>query len=148
MDQSSGFPNLFTSRLALRKLKTEDDQALLTLRSDDIVNRYLNRPKATTLLQVREFINKINIAVDKNDSFYWAITLPDTDRPIGTICLWNISEDRTEGEIGYELDPVFHGRGLMQEAISKVIDFGFHNVGFKLIIAYPDRDNANSRLSF
>lgn len=144
MSQFAVFPNLFTPRLALRQLKTDDGQALVALRSDDVVNRYLDRPKAVILPETCEFINKINSGIIKNELFYWAITLINDDKLIGTICYWNINADRSEAEIGYELDPEYHGKGLMREAMAKVIEYGFQTASFKVITAYTNVDNHSS----
>jgi len=144
MDKAFGFRELFTERLALRKLKTGDADALFALRTDDTVNQYLNRPETTSIDQVFDFINKIHISVDSGESFYWAITLPGDDKLIGTICFYNLSDDKTEAEIGYELNPDFQGKGLMQEAISEVIAFGFNDPGFKIITAFPHEKNERS----
>ncbi|HEY6976084.1 MAG TPA: GNAT family N-acetyltransferase [Chitinophagaceae bacterium] len=139
------FPDLITERLILRRLQTEDANEIFVLRSSDEVNRFLGRPKATTIDEARQFINKINNAINKNESVYWAITLKPGTRLIGTICCWNISKENEQAEIGYELHPEFQGKGIMQEAILKVIDFGFEQLKLKTIIAVPSCDNIRSR---
>ncbi|MDB5157043.1 MAG: N-acetyltransferase [Mucilaginibacter sp.] len=144
MNKAFGFCELFTERLALRKLKAGDAYVLFALRTNNEVNLYLDRPETTDISQVFDFINKIHISVDSGESFYWAITLPGDDKLIGTICFWNLSDDKTEAEIGYELNPNFQGKGLMQEAISKVIAFGFNDLGFKTITAFPHKKNERS----
>src|SRR5476651_1711851 len=99
MNNSVSFPILKTKRLLLRQLTVADDKAIATLRSDDTVNKYLGRPKTTNTAQAVEFINKINLSISKNESLYWAITFKD--KLIGTICLWNISKDKLNIEIGF-----------------------------------------------
>jgi RimJ/RimL family protein N-acetyltransferase len=47
--------------------------------------------------------------------------------------------------VGYELSPVFQGQGLMQEALSIVIKFGFETANFKLIIACTHSSNDGSK---
>jgi ribosomal-protein-alanine N-acetyltransferase len=79
-----------------------------------------------------------------NDSIYWAITLSGTNKLIGTICLFDFSEDDSKAEIGYELLPGFQGKGIMQEAISKVIDFGVRDIGLNSIEAYTHAQNQSS----
>src|SRR5437868_13096004 len=113
------FPNLITERLFLRQLKIEDANEIFTLRSSDEVNRFLDRPKATTIDEARQFINKINDGINKNESVYWAITFKNDSKLIGTICYWNISKENDRAEIGYELQPRYQGKGIMQEAILK-----------------------------
>ena len=59
-----------------------------------------------------------------------------TDKLIGTNCLFNFTNDNLNAEIGYELLPDFQGKGIMQEATSKVIDFGIQHMGVNSIEAY------------
>lgn len=49
-----------------------------------------------------------------------------------------------KAEIGYELLPDFQGKGIMQEAISKVIDFGILHIGLNSIEAYTHSKNQSS----
>ena len=91
------------------------------------------------------FIQTINKNIQSNNSIYWAITLNGTDKLIGTICLFDFSDDNLKAEIGYELLPDFQGKGIMQEAITEVIDFGFEQMNLKTITAVPSGDNLQSR---
>ena len=92
----------------------------------------------------KNFIEKILSAIKKNQSVYWAITLKDEDTLIGTICLWNISIENNTAEIGYELLPDFQGKGIMQEAISKIIEYGFNKMKLKVITAFTHPGNSRS----
>ncbi len=51
------FPFLTTENYALRNLLPEDDQEIFALRSSDEINKYLDRPKANTLDDAKDFIN-------------------------------------------------------------------------------------------
>jgi ribosomal-protein-alanine N-acetyltransferase len=82
--------------------------------------------------------------VQKNDSIYWAITWNSNDKLIGTICLFDFSENHSKAEIGYELLPEFQGKGIMQEAISEVIQFGFQRVRLTSIEAFTHSENERS----
>jgi [ribosomal protein S5]-alanine N-acetyltransferase len=116
-----------TPRLLLRPLQDEDAEQLCILRSDPEVNRYIDRPKEFTLPECRGFIKKIREATRSGKSFYWAICPQPENVLGGTICIWNISDDRKSAEIGYELMPNFQGKGFMKEAVPAVIKFCFEN---------------------
>ncbi|MDF7814201.1 GNAT family N-acetyltransferase [Hymenobacter sp. YC55] len=133
-----------TERLTLRQLSSSDDNEIFALRTNDSVNKYLDRQPSTSIDDARNFIVAINENVQSNKSIYWAITLTDTNNMIGTICLFNFSENHSKAEIGYELLPDFQGKGVMQEAISSVVNFGFQQVGLKAIEAYTRFDNQRS----
>jgi ribosomal-protein-alanine N-acetyltransferase len=94
---------------------------------------------------IRAFISKINDGIHNNEWIYWAISLKDDPTLIGTICLWNFSEDTTAAEIGYELDPAFHGKGIMSEALKKIIEFGFNEIELNSIEAYTHSKNEVSK---
>ena len=140
----SPFPVLFTERLVLRQLDLSDAEELMRLRADDKVNEFIDRPKTVTVEDAKAFIEKINQLITNNQSIYWAITLKNNQAVIGTICCWNIDNLSDIGEIGYELKPEFQGKGIMYEAISKVIDFCFKEIKLKVITALPKKDNSKS----
>ena len=137
------FPILITDRLLLKRLALSDDTAIFALRSSDEVNKFIYRKKAETIKDAQDFIAKINTGIENNESIYWGIKLKNTEELIGTICLWNIEIETLIAEIGYELLPDFHGKGIMQEAISAVIPYVF-KLGFTTITAFPNADNVPS----
>ena len=138
------FPILATERLILRQLIINDEQEILILRSDREINKYLDRQVSNTIDDARDFINKINENINKNDSLYWAISLGDKNRLVGTICLFNFSDVDGKCEIGYELLTNFQGQGIMREAAEKVIDYAFKIIKVKKIEAIFHRDNQRS----
>jgi ribosomal-protein-alanine N-acetyltransferase len=130
--------------LSLRQLSLKDAEQIFVLRSDETVNKYLDRQKATSVEDAIAFINKINFAVDANQSIFWAICFKEEFELIGTICLWHFSEEENKAEIGYELLPEFHGRGIMQEAFLKIIEFGFQTLELDSIEAWTTIANNDS----
>lgn len=138
------FPILITERLTLRQLSIDDQQDIFALRSDPKINKFLDRPLCRTNEEAINFINKVNDNIEKNNSYYWAITLTDTKTLVGTICLFNFSGENNSCEIGYELMTEFQGQGIMKEAAQAVIDYVFQTLKFKKILAFTHYDNQNS----
>jgi ribosomal-protein-alanine N-acetyltransferase len=138
------FPDLTSQRLRLRELESQDQQEIFSLRSDERVNRYLDREPAHSVQDAINFIDRINNGIEKNENVYWAICLKENPRLIGTICLYNISIKSQQAELGYELNPFYHGKGIMHEAIDTVIKFGFDSLNLKSILAVPAKENINS----
>jgi ribosomal-protein-alanine N-acetyltransferase len=138
------FPVLKTGRLTLRQLVISDANEIFALRSDGNVNKYLDRKPSKSIDDAKTFIQAIDENIQRNNSIYWAITLNGSDKLIGTICLFDFSDDNLKAEIGYELLPDFQGKGIMQEAASKVIDFGFQHIGLNSIEAYTHSENQSS----
>lgn len=138
------FPALTTERLHLRQLGITDEHEIFTLRSDSEINKYLDRPISKTIDDARNFIDKISENINKNDSLYWAITLRDKNVLIGTICLFDFSDELHKCEIGYEILTAYQGQGIMSEAIKKIIEFAVHTLGLKTIDAVTHKDNHHS----
>jgi ribosomal-protein-alanine N-acetyltransferase len=134
------FPTITTDRLTLRQLKFDDDQEIFFLRSDESILKYLDMPPAATIEDARKFIDKIL----NGDNLYWAITLKGESKLIGTICIWNISEDGIAADIGYVLHPDYQGKGYMQEAFLKIVEYGFETMKLKTIDADVDPNNLKS----
>ena len=143
--KSREFPQLETPRLLLRKLVETDWESVSYLRTDELVNQFVERPKAETREKALEFIERIRGFVDSGVSHYWCVCLKDDPEMIGSVCLWNFSEDRRIAEIGYDLKPRFQNRGLMSEAVQAVIDYGFRELKLERIEAFTHRKNESSK---
>jgi ribosomal-protein-alanine N-acetyltransferase len=125
----SQFPVLETDRLKLRRLISKDADGLFEIRSDEKQMEFLARPIARSVEDANAWIEKIDRSLEMNDGITWGICLKDDEhRLIGTIGFWRLEKENYRGEIGYILHRSMQGRGLMQEAIEKVIDFGFKNL--------------------
>jgi [ribosomal protein S5]-alanine N-acetyltransferase len=138
------FPILKTDRLILRQPEIHDDNEIFALRSNDKVNKYLDRKPSQLIEEARIFIRTINENIQKKESIYWAITLIEENQLIGTICLFDFSNNPPKAEIGFELLPELQGQGIMQEAINKVIEFCFQELRLDLIEAHTHFENKNS----
>ena len=138
------FPELKTERLLLRQLTEADSRDIFFLRTDEGVNRYIERPRPENINDARDFILKTNNGIKQNEMIDWAITLKDAHNLIGTICLWNFSKDKTTAEVGFELKPEYQGQGIMNEALKIILEFGFKRVALASIDAYTHKDNISS----
>ncbi|MEO6524411.1 MAG: GNAT family N-acetyltransferase [Mucilaginibacter sp.] len=141
----STFPVLNTERLVLRRLVPEYAIELHQLRSDPEINLYLDRDPSTDIADAVAFINKIKTFMEAHQSMYWVLTLAGDNNPlIGTICFWNFDKINDTIELGYELMPAYQGKGLMAEAVTCVIQYGFEQMNARAITAFPSADNVRS----
>jgi len=138
------FPILNTERLTLRRVSKTDAGDLYKLRSNKNVMQYIGRPIATTLDDALQIINVIEDLLINNNGITWAITLKGKNDLIGTIGLWRIIKEHHRAEIGYLIDPSLQGKGLMQEAMVPVLDYGFKNIKLHTVEAIVSPDNAAS----
>ena len=77
------------------------------LRSETSVNQFVARPTSKTEEEAIAFIDSIHLGIDKDAFLYWAITTKNQGAMIGTICLWNFSEDMSSAEVGLDLSPTY-----------------------------------------
>jgi ribosomal-protein-alanine N-acetyltransferase len=106
--------------------------------------QYILRPIAKTLDDALQLIQIIIDAGINNNGITWAITLKENGQLIGTIGYWQMKKEHYRAEIGYLLSPDFQKKGIMQEAISAVINYGFEVMKLHTIEADVDPNNTAS----
>lgn len=138
------FPIISTERLILRRPLMEDAADLFEMRSDPQVMQYIPRPLAKTLADVHELLAMIDGFVEKNERINWAIQWRETGKVLGMIGYVNIKPEHSRAEVGYALVRAWQRKGVMQEALEAVIDFGFDVMNLHSIEAIIDEENVAS----
>jgi len=129
------FPALKTDKFILRKSVKSDAQYIFKLRSDKIYSKFTGIKRYETIGEAVLYLDKIDRMIDKNEAILWSIVIKGTNEYIGGICLWNISDDKAQAEIGYDLLPEFRSKGYIQEAIQCVINYAFEILKLDKIVA-------------
>jgi ribosomal-protein-alanine N-acetyltransferase len=82
--------------------------------SDETINQFIEIPenRKTKIAQAITFIKGVNKYFENNKSVSLGITYKSKPGIIGTICLWNFSENNTIAEVGYNLSPEFQNKEL------------------------------------
>ncbi|WP_026835695.1 GNAT family N-acetyltransferase [Eubacterium xylanophilum] len=140
-----GTKKLETERLILRKFEVSDASDMYNnWAGDPLVSEFLTWPYHTDI----EVTKKILAIWEKkySDKFYmnWAIVEKSTNNVIGSIGVVDFKESVKSAEIGYALSRMYWGRGIMPEALKRVMDFLFDDVGFNRVAACHDTDNPKS----
>jgi ribosomal-protein-alanine N-acetyltransferase len=139
------FPVLETERLALRALNTETDiEALFELRTNEDVMRYIKKPLQTRD-EIKEMIERVNNDHYNNDAISWGITERGTGELIGTIGFWRIIKPHYRAEIGYMLHPASWRKGILNEALAAVMQYGFDTMGLHSVEGHTDPRNEASQ---
>jgi ribosomal-protein-alanine N-acetyltransferase len=141
----ASFPTLVTSRLTLRQLRHSDAEAMFPMRSDPETMRFIPRPLAQSPADVVKLIDDINEHVSGNKAINWGITITGLDKVIGTIGYVRMAPHNHRAEIGYMLDPLSQGMGIMKEAAAVVVEYGFKTLHLHSIEAVIDPANHASR---
>jgi ribosomal-protein-alanine N-acetyltransferase len=140
----SPFPVLETDRLILRRITTDDAGAVFRLRSNPDTMKYVPRPLAVTTDDALAHIATIEEKIGSNTGINWAITLKGNPEFIGIIGNFRIEFENYRAEIGYMLLPEFNGKGIISEAIARVVQYGFEEMRLHSIEAVIDPDNIAS----
>jgi ribosomal-protein-alanine N-acetyltransferase len=138
------FPNLETNRLNLRRLTSADVNEILALRSNPEIMQFIPRPLMKTKEEALEFISVMDTNVNNNNVINWAITTKEDDQLIGMIGFYRMKPENYRAEVGYILSAEFHGKGIITEALERVIQFGFEEMGLNSIEAVIDPENFGS----
>lgn len=139
------FPVLTTPRLVLRELRPTDAEAFYAILADPEVMRYYGSEAHESLTQTRALIARLQKSYGHRLSMRWAVTLAREDRLIGSVSFWHFDEDYQRAETGYDLHPAFWGQGIMAEALSAVLTYGFTEMNLHRVEANIDMQNERSK---
>ncbi|MEP7170809.1 MAG: GNAT family N-acetyltransferase [Bacteroidota bacterium] len=138
------FPVLETERLFFRQINANDVQDVFELRTNERVIKYSDRPKMKNIQEAVEMIKKISTSYGNNEGIAWAMEMKETKKTAGHITYWRIIKEHHRAEIGYALLPDYWGKGIMTEAINKIIEFGFSEMKLHSIEANVNPANLPS----
>jgi ribosomal-protein-alanine N-acetyltransferase len=138
------FPNLETKNLLLKRLNYTAIDDLHEMRKDPRMNEYVDVKPDESINETKEYIDKMNRGIDDNKWIIWAIEHKQSEKVIGTISIWNINSEHTGAELGYGIIPDYQGKGLMKEALLRVIEYGFDVMFLKYLEAYTEENNFKS----
>lgn len=141
----SEFPVLRTQRLLLREMTPADAPALFGMRSDPRVMEHIGRPRATTLQDAIDLLERNAADRAANTGITWAIQLHDEPTMIGSVGYYRLKLEHHMAEVGYMLNADHWGKGLMAEAVEAVVQCGFDHFLFHRIEAITDPRNTASR---
>ncbi|MEK5231935.1 GNAT family protein [Lysinibacillus sp. FSL K6-0232] len=138
------FPTLATERLILRKGIVDDCQDILALYADENVVKYLPLTLFTATEDAIAELNWYDKIFREQTGLRWVIEEAKTKKVIGTCGYLNYEKVHNRIEIGYDLNPEYWGKGLMQEALSNIIHFAFTAMEINKIEAKIEPENIAS----
>lgn len=140
----SPFPVIETERLLLRRITNDDVNEIFELRSNPETMKYIPRPLVKNNDEALAHITMIDDKVNDNTGINWAITLKDNPKLLGIIGYYRLQPENYRAEIGYMLLPEFHGKGIISEAVMRLIRYGFQDLKLHSIEAVIDPENIAS----
>ena len=140
-----GTKALKTPRLLLRKFTLDDAGAMYrNWASDEEVTKYLRWPAHKNKEVSYQILLQWTKDYSNPDFYQWAIVLDDNPEPIGSIGV-NYYQEKTElAHIGYCIGWKWWNQGITSEALKRVMNFLFDEVGMKRIESLHDPNNPHS----
>jgi len=138
-------PTLVTERLSLRPAQEGDRRAIFQIRSDPQVAALYGQEPYQSPEQATELLSRYLYDMEEGNALMWVIDLKEDGRTIGECCIWNIEQVDRRAELGYELMSSYWGKGLMREALTAIIEFGFRELDLNRIEAFVQTTNAPSQ---
>ncbi len=139
------FPSLESEHLIFRAFTIKDASSIYAIRSNAKVMKYMDSNKHQNIEQSEKFINENFEIYKKREGIFWAITEKESEEFIGDFAFWKIDKKNHRGEIGYSLNPLYWGQGYMQEAMRKLLDFGFNKLNLHSVEANINPENKSSK---
>jgi [ribosomal protein S5]-alanine N-acetyltransferase len=137
-------PEIKADRVKLRELTEVDVPSLYAVFSNPDVMRYWSSEPIATVDDARALLDEIHACSAAKTLFQWGVAMRDDDRVIGTCTLFHLDERNRRGEIGYALARDQWGKGLMQEALTALLDYVFGTLNLHRIEADVDPGNSAS----
>lgn len=138
------FPILETERLNLTQLVGADAPLFFKMRTDPSVQQFMDRDREKTVEASLQKIQEIDQTRIDNKAINWALRLKGSDEMIGDLGMWRFDFEHHRAEVGYSMRPEFQGKGLMREALNRMLDYAFQEIKVHSIEANTHPDNERS----
>jgi [ribosomal protein S5]-alanine N-acetyltransferase len=137
-------PTLSGRHLVLRHPRGDDLDALYALFSSPEVTRFWSHAPWTERFQAETYLRDIHAGAASGQLLQWAITLPDSERLIGTTTLYGLSREHARCQLGFALHPDHWRRGHGEDAVRTMLAHAFAGLQMQRIEADVDPDNRAS----
>lgn len=143
--ENKGTKTLETDRLILRQFREEDAESMFNnWASDSEVTRFLTWQPHSDINVTRELL-KDWIGRYTDLSYYnWVIELKEDHTAIGNISAVKVNEKTEAVDMGYCMGKAWWGKGIMPEALRRIIAFFFEETSVKRVAACHDANNPKS----
>ena len=134
-------PGLETPRLTLRKVTMGDLEDMFAYSSDEEVTRFLRWGPHRAVEETESYIREVMREYKEGKDGPWGIEYKETGRMVGSIHLMAISAQHSKAQIGFVLSRSYWNRGLMSEALTRVLEYSFESIGLNRIEGFCLVDN-------
>lgn len=132
-----------TPRLILRPLGTEYLASAHRYASDKENTKYMALLPNERLEETRRFLLSCEEEWKKEHPAYYEFAVLLNGTHIGAVCLY-LDDAHETAELGWILDPAYHGNGYATEASRALVDLGRQRLGIRRCVAHCDAKNKAS----
>lgn len=131
---------LNTERLQIERLNDQHSNLILELLNTTGWIKFIGDRNVHSIADANNYINKINSNLN---IAYWAVTLKETNQPVGLVTL--IKRDYLQHpDIGFAFLPQYNGNGYAFEGANALLNFLTNEAGYDAIDACTLPDNISS----
>ncbi|MBD3860662.1 GNAT family N-acetyltransferase [Bacillus sp. 28A-2] len=140
----SSFPTIHTERLILKQATMADAEDMHLYLSNETVCRYMGIDAHQSIEETKEEVDWYNQIFKEQTGIRWGISLKGDTTIIGSCGFLNLEKQHRRTEFGYELHHDHWRKGIMKEAITAVLRYGFQEMNLNRIEAIIDPANTSS----
>ena len=141
----AGFTQIESERLILRRFEDSDLNPFVAYRNDPEVARYQSWDSFDAR-EARAFIREMGSAQPgvPGEWFQFAIESKEIGGLVGDCALQVDGQEPYRAEIGFTLAQEHQGKGFASEAVSRLLDYAFDELGLHRVVAIADCRNKPS----
>ena len=135
-------PTLKTERLVLRKIERADLEDVFAYASDPKVPEFLLWSVHPNKGYTKAYLALLQKRYAQSEFYDWGIEFDG--HIVGTVGFTSFSIEHGIGEVGYVLSSSVWGKGIASEALARIMEYGFCELGLNRIEARFMVENAKS----
>ncbi|WP_368505023.1 GNAT family N-acetyltransferase [Alkalihalophilus sp. As8PL] len=136
--------DLYSERLHLRKMSTDDAPSLFNIWSDAEVTEFMNIDPFSNEDQAKEMITSLDQLSREEKAIRYSIIELISNRIIGSCGFNSIDAENAKAEIGYDLSRTYWGKGYATEAVTTLLQHAFHSLKLNRVEAKVEPENVAS----
>ncbi|UCG62199.1 MAG: GNAT family N-acetyltransferase [Candidatus Zixiibacteriota bacterium] len=131
-------------KINLRFITKGDALSIYQYAADEAISRYTHIPHPYNLDDAYDFVKLTQSDRKRKAAYHYGLENRETGQIIGMIGLIALFPMHRKAELGYWLAKPFWGRGIITEAIEKIVEFAFVTLKLHRVYAHVFPDNKAS----
>ena len=140
-----GTRKLETERLLLRRFELSDAEEMFeNWANDSEVTKYLTWPAHQNITVTKSVLEDWVSQYDNNQYYQWGIELKEDNQLIGSIGIVRLDNQIKSVHVGFCIGQKWWGKGIMSEALEKLMDYFFNEIKANRVDSRHDPRNIGS----